>query len=197
MTKNNRPMWIAFGAAMALSVAFGVFIGCADGRNHGSNIPIEGCDTAPLSDFLYESCVLQCEEDPSLAFCEVLCDDEPTLPFCDPGTGGTGGDGGTGGTAGTGGVAGEGGSGGTIPECRCSWECLDGNYCTYDWCEDGVCEQSLRPEGTFCKVDGHYGTCDSEGNCEPYCRECGKGHCKEREHKHQFGQGHCEEHCHD
>lgn len=36
MNKNNRTMWVVFGAAMVLSVASGVFVGC----DHGSNIPI-------------------------------------------------------------------------------------------------------------------------------------------------------------
>lgn len=149
------------GAAVAFLLI--TAYGCNDGRNHGSNIPIDGCDTAPLSDFLYEYCVAECETDPSPAFCDVICDDDPTLAFCDPGTGGTGGDGGTGGTAGAGGQGGEGGTGGQPPECRCDDDCdSDGNDCTDDVCVDGVCEYLPVEVGTECD---DFGFCDETATC--------------------------------
>lgn len=183
--------YIVFSVLASLGFAGLLFVGCGDGFA-GSHVFIPSCQSDP---YAYEACLEDCFETVA-PYCEEFCEKDPTLPWCDPGTGGTGGDGGTGGIGGTGGVGGTGGTGGTIPECYCDWQCLDGNHCTYDQCVDGVCTHSPRPKNVFCRVDGEYGYCDGEGNCDPIC-ECGNGHCKDREHRHQRGHGHCESHCDD
>lgn len=81
MNKNNRTMWVVFGAAMVLSVASGVFVGC----DHGSNIPIY--PEATCVELVTDECVPEviaefCEDCETCETCETceVCETCETCP---------------------------------------------------------------------------------------------------------------------
>lgn len=103
--------------------------------------------------------------------------------------GGRAGSGGGGGSAARGGSAGIGGSesldgglpndagpdGGSVDAGPCSVDadCNDGNACTVDHCDAGVCSASFEPSGTVCSgvIDSQCAeasTCNGTGTCVPH-----------------------------
>ena len=51
-----------------------------------------------------------------------------------------------------------------VTPCEIAFDCWDGDLCTSDVCEDGVCSHPFAPAGTRCGVAFPM-QCDGEGNC--------------------------------
>jgi hypothetical protein len=89
----------------------------------------------------------------------------------DTGGGGSGGTAGVGGNGATGGAGGVGGMGGTVRTCVNPRDCDDGEPCTKELCEDGVCAYELLPNQTVCGSDTGVSAC-LNGTCQLIWTTC-------------------------